>query len=388
VDLRRPLLAGVAAVVFVAPVTARASASPAHIARIVARSGVAAGTSVTITRRDGSVVFARAAATARIPASNQKLETMLTALQVLGPGYRFTTEARMAGGVIYLVGGGDPTLSRGRLVSLARRVRAAGIAQVSGVVADGSLFDTIRGVASWKAGFSPKECAPLSALALDGDWAGGKAVWNPERRAAVRFRLALRRAGVAVTGKARTGTTPAAATPTATVQSRPLRLVLRKAGKDSDNFTAEMVLKAVAAASGRQGSTAWGVHVVRSVLRRRGLDVSQIRVVDGSGLSLADRTTTAFLAALVRNALADPDLGPAFADTLTVAGVDGTLKQRMTKPPARGVLRGKTGTLNQSSALTAVLPGYVLSVITNGSRVNITRAHKLQDHLGQLLAAG
>jgi D-alanyl-D-alanine carboxypeptidase/D-alanyl-D-alanine-endopeptidase (penicillin-binding protein 4) len=111
-------------------------------------------------------------------------------------------------------------------------------------------------------------------------------------------------------------------------------------------------------------------------------------VVDGSGLSLADRVTTGFLAALVRNALDDPAIGPAFTNALTIAGVDGTLKKRMTTPPARGLLRGKTGTLNESSALTAIVPGYIFSVITNGAMVNLTKAHGLQDRLGQLVAAG
>ena len=310
------------------------------------------------------------------------------ALQVLGPSFRFTTRASSVGGILYLVGAGDPSLTSARLGLLARRVRAAGITSVTDVVGDGSRFDTVRGGPSWKAGFLPDECAPLSAIALDGDRVGGQAIWRPELRAAQRFRSFLRRAGIAVTGHARSGRAPARATTVASIQSRPLSQILKAAGKDSDNFTAEMVLKAIAAQSRVPGTTRAGVRIVRTVLRGRGLDVSQIRTADGSGLSTADRVTTSFMVSLFRSALADPAFGRAFEGVLTIAGVDGTLKLRMTRPPARGVLRGKTGTLNESSALTAEVPGYVFSVITSGPSVNATLARRLQDRIGQLVAGG
>jgi D-alanyl-D-alanine carboxypeptidase/D-alanyl-D-alanine-endopeptidase (penicillin-binding protein 4) len=370
------------------PGSAAAAVSAARISALVRHSGIAGSTSVSVYRSDGSVVYRRASGVERIPASNEKVWTMVTAFQVLGPGYRFTTRARTAGGAIYLVGAGDPTLSSARLRTLALRVRQAGVTQVSQVIGDGSRFDAVRGVAGWKRGFSPDECAPLSALAIDRDWSHSKPVWHPEKLAASRFRVYLRRAGVRVTGTAVTGTTPSGAKTVARVQSHTLTTILRAAGKDSDNFTAEMVLKAVAAASGKAGTTANGIGVVRSVLAGRGLDLSQTQTADGSGLSSQDRVTTNFMVALFRSALNDPAFGGAFAGTLTVAGVDGTLKRRMTTPPARGVVRGKTGTLDVSSALTAELPGYVFSVITNGVHVNETKAHALQDKLGQLLAAG
>ncbi len=370
------------------PAQAGATVSASRIARMVSTSGVAATTSLVVARRDGSTIYARSATTLRIPASNEKVLTMVTAFQVLGPGFRFTTRAVMAGDVLYLVGSGDPTLTSARLGTLARRVRAAGVTRVARVVADGTRFDTVRGVPGWQAGFSPQECAPMSGIAVDGDRARSKPVWKPERRAAVLFRSLLRKSGVTVAGAAGTGVAAAGAIPVASVQSRPLATVLRAAGKDSDNFTAEMVLKAVAAAAGRPGTTRAGAGIVRATMRARGLDVSQIRTADGSGLSRHDRVTSAFMVALFRSALDDPTFGAAFADALAIAGVDGTLERRMTRPPALGVLRGKTGTLNVASALTAEAPGYVFSIITNGAFVNATATRKLQDRIGQLVARG
>ena len=396
----------VAATLAVVPASADASLR-SQISKLVTRSGIARSTSVTVRTLDGTVLYDRTGSLGRIPASNEKLVTELAALDSLHADGRLTTRA-VAGapaldgvieGGIYLVGGGDPQLStamrvrrlglRGvaTLERLAAALRAAGIERIrGGVIGDGSAFDAARGGPGWKRGFLPDQCPPLSALAVDRNAGPNGAVWEPERRAARLFRQALRRAGIAVSGRSRTGIAPTTAVEIARVQSRPVAGLLRALGKDSDNFTAEMLLKAIAARHERPGSTRGGVSYARSLLTRRGFTLEAIRLADGSGLSLRNRLSTQFLTALLVAAARDPSAGPALRDSLAIAGVDGTLEDRMRSGPAHGVVRAKTGTISEASALSGYAGSYVFSVIVNGRVVNVTRARALQDAIAQRLA--
>jgi D-alanyl-D-alanine carboxypeptidase len=77
--------------------------------------------------------------------------------------------------------------------------------------------------------------------------------------------------------------------------------------------------------------------------------------------------------------------------SLSVAGVDGTLAQRMRGGAAQGSLHGKTGTLTVASSLS----GYVksedgvwlaFSILMNKNPINLTAAHAAQDAIGVALA--
>jgi serine-type D-Ala-D-Ala carboxypeptidase/endopeptidase (penicillin-binding protein 4) len=113
-----------------------------------------------------------------------------------------------------------------------------------------------------------------------------------------------------------------------------------------------------------------------------------VRVVDGSGLSRLDRLTTRALASLLRAAWADPDIRPTFVAALPVAGISGTLADRMRRPPARGHVQAKTGTTDLASALSGfVRHHYVFSVLQNGSPVSTYWARLAQDRFATALAS-
>ncbi len=368
----------------------------ATLSHIVKASPLASSTSITIVRDDGSLVFDVGGARPRVPASNEKLLTAVGALDVLGATSVLTTTVRsvspptaegVVDGSVYLVGAGDPTLSSAGLTDLATRIAASGVTRITGdVVGDGTRFDAVRGVAGWKRGFSPEECAPLSALAIDRDERGKGFINQPELAAALRLSVALVTAGVEVDGSATVGPVPKGATALKSLASPTVAALLLALGKDSDNFTAEMLAKDVAAASGA-GTTARGAARILAALRRRGLSLTGVVAADGSGLSSRDRVTTRFLVALLRAALADPKIGRSLDASLSVGGVDGTLKARFRSGPARGHVRGKTGTLDDVSALTGHVGHYLFSIITNRRSVDVARAHALQDAIVQALAA-
>jgi D-alanyl-D-alanine carboxypeptidase/D-alanyl-D-alanine-endopeptidase (penicillin-binding protein 4) len=98
---------------------------------------------------NGEVLFEHHARRSFIPASSLKTVTTATALEILGPEFRFQTELRatapMTEGVIegdlVIVGGGDPLLSLAHVKAWAAELKSRGLVRVKGrVVGDGRLF--------------------------------------------------------------------------------------------------------------------------------------------------------------------------------------------------------------------------------------------------------
>ena len=135
---------------------------------------------------------------------------------------------------------------------------------------------------------------------------------------------------------------------------------------ESDNHTAELVLKQLGAVR-QAGSTAAGAAIVRAVLAEHAIPLGGVRIADGSGLSSLDRMTPKALVTILQRASSDPDVGPALAGCLAVAGREGTLRHRMRAAPARGNVRAKTGTLTNASALSGyVRDRYAFVILQNG----------------------
>jgi serine-type D-Ala-D-Ala carboxypeptidase/endopeptidase (penicillin-binding protein 4) len=83
----------------------------------------------------------------------------------------------------------------------------------------------------------------------------------------------------------------------------------------------------------------------------------------------------------------DPDLHPYIVDALPVAGVNGTLWYRMRKGPAHRFIRAKTGTTDNSSALSGFAGDrYAFSVVENGYPVWTKNAEASQNRFAEVLA--
>jgi len=347
--------------------------------------------------RTGTVVFGQNAASPLAPASTEKLAVTYSLLAALGPDFRIDTDVLGDGvldrttwrGNLVLKGYGDPTLSSPALGRLAAQVRAAGITRVTGsVVGDESFFDSVRTAPGWKASFYGDESPPLSALSVDRGMYRGVMATEPALAAARLFGQALRSSGVAVAGSPRTGVAAAADVPLATVASPPLARIVTMMDRDSDNFTAELLLKELGALDGRRGTTAAGAGAVRELLANIDVPLAGVRIVDGSGLSLLDRLTVQALVAILEASWLDPDIRPTLVSALPVAGVSGTLETRMRKAPARGNVIAKTGTTDEASALAGYVRGrYVFAVLQNGHPVSTTSARTAQDRFATLLAS-
>ena len=347
--------------------------------------------------RTGSVVFERNATLSLVPASNQKLPVAYAALALLGPGYRFHTEVVGSGtlvgdvwhGDVWLRGFGDPTLEPADLDALAAEVASWGIRRVDGaVIADESWFDARRTAPGWRPSFYLYESPPLSALVVDRGRYGGRTSATPALAAAALLRQSLEARGITVAGRTRGGVLTTTGLPLARDLSEPLADIVRFMGRESDNYTAEMLVKHLGATYAGSGSTAAGARVIRGALADAGVPLAGVRLADGSGLSGLDRLTAAAVVALLEAGLAQGELRDAFLQSLAVAGVNGTLEDRMEKRPARGRVIAKTGTTRTASALSGfVRDRYVFAVLQNGRPISTYWARIAQDRFATVLAA-
>ncbi len=395
-----PCLALAAAVLAVAgPAGAADPTLATRLAKALAVPNVdpARTAALAIDLRTGSVVFERNATLSLVPASNQKLPVAYAALALLGPGYRFHTEVVGSGtlvgdvwhGDLWLRGFGDPTLQPSDLDALAADIASWGIRRVDGaVVADESWFDARRTAPGWRPGFYLYESPPLSALVVDRGVYRGRTSATPALAAASLLRQALEAAGVSVRARPRSGVLTTSGLPLARDVSEPLADVVRFMGRESDNYTAEILVKQLGAVYAGLGSTAAGARVIRTALGDAGVPLAGVRLADGSGLSGLDRLTAAALVALLEAGLAEGELRDAFLQSLAVAGVNGTLEDRMEKRPARGQVIAKTGTTRTASALSGfVRDRYVFAVLQNGRPISTYWARLAQDRFATALAA-
>ena len=366
-----------------------------HALRAPHVSAAASGAAV-LDLSTGRAVFTHNPSLSLLPASNEKLAVTYAALTALGPAFRVETdvlgEGRQAGtlwtGNLVLKGYGDPTLSSAGLASLARQVRAAGITRVAGrVVGDETWFDAQRTSPGWKAAFYIEESPPLSALIVDRGRVGRWTSHNPALAAAQLFRKALVRVGVRIAGGAVLGAVTPTATILGSIDSPTLSAIVDFMDHESDNFTAEMLVKELGAVQTDRGTTAAGVGVVTGLLTQAHVPMQGVRIVDGSGLSLLDRMTAGALVSLLSVMWNDPGVRPELLAALPVAGRSGTLAYRMRHTAATGVVRAKTGTTDNASALSGFVGDrYAFSVLENGWPVSYSWARVAQDRFATVLA--
>src|SRR5271169_253586 len=195
------------------------------------------------------------------------------------------------------------------------------------------------------------------------------AIEDPAEFAAALFHQLLENRGIVVYGKQSTRHTELASLSTLTVtaiaparggdepsrglpnqplvlasyQSKPLIEDVRVINKVSQNLHAEILLRLLGREKGTAGTVEGGLEVLRGFLNQAGVPSDQYVFFDGSGLSRQNLVTPHAIVRLLRFAVSQP-WGPSFRDTLPIAGVDGSLSDRLKNIDAQRVY-GKTGSL-------------------------------------------
>ena len=331
--------------------------------------GTAASSSCVSVASGGRSIHEARASLALVPASNLKLLTASALLSRFGPDHRFVTEFRakavpvdgVIDGELWIVGGGDPVLMTSDYAAsqryqpqllnpvdaLAEALTDAGIREVRGnFVGDDSRYDQVRYLPTWKPSYRALgEVGPVGALVVDDGFAATGRGWapapDPAGHAAALVAGAAERRGLIVAGST-SGTAPGGLVTVARADSPALGEIVSALLRVSDNNTAEMAVKELAARSGTPGTTAGGLEQVRSELAKLGLDLADETLADGSGLDRGSRVSCETLGELLDRAGSTGPIGSGLA----VAGRTGTLADRFIGTPAEGRLRAKTGALS------------------------------------------
>ena len=177
--------------------------------------------------------------------------------------------------------------------------------------------------------------------------------------------------------------------------SQPLSVIVRSLGKYSNNYVAEMLLKTMGAelvARGRPATWDDGLEVVRHFLNEElGFDPDSYRYDNGSGLFDASSFTPRHIVAVLASGHRDYQYGSELLSSLAVAGTDGTMRTRLSGEPGERIVRAKTGTLMEVSALSgyAAIDGrapIAFSILMDGvPRRGRRDARDLQDEIAAAL---
>ena len=202
--------------------------------------------------------------------------------------------------------------------------------------------------------------------------------------------------GIAFKGDVKVGSGGSKIAVLARHESAPLSALLYALGKSSDNFYAEMVLKSLGGEEhGAPAKSADGADIAMKWLAKVGASDDGMVFKNGSGLFDADRVTPASVAMLLRAAWRDPAIQPEFVAQLSIGGVDGTLHKRFASHRRHRDLRAKTGTLEDTAAVSGYLMDtsggnaapVVFSVIVNHCAGKVSNARIAMDAFVEAVSA-
>jgi D-alanyl-D-alanine carboxypeptidase/D-alanyl-D-alanine-endopeptidase (penicillin-binding protein 4) len=174
------------------------------------------------------------------------------------------------------------------------------------------------------------------------------ALEEPALHAAALLRDLLEARGVKISGVARAThesvELPDAPAVLAEHQSVPLKDSVKLVNKISQNLHTEVYLRAAARQGGPWKTSDDLANFPRSFYGEAGIVAGDVVQLDGSGLSRHDLVTPRSLVAILHYAQSQPWFN-FYYDSLPVAGVDGTLEDRMKNTAAAGRIHAKSGSL-------------------------------------------
>ena len=184
------------------------------------------------------------------------------------------------------------------------------------------------------------------------------------------FRALWEESGGTLTGQVSTGVVPAGQQPFYSVESPPLADVITYINKFSNNVMArQLFLTLGAEIDSVPGTLDKARSVAELALKRRGLEFDELVIENGAGLSRETRISAEHLGAVLQQAAASP-WAAEFVSSLSLPGLDGTLRKRFTHESATGRMHMKTGRLRGVYATAGFVHAdsgreYVLVVLQN-----------------------
>lgn len=347
--------------------------------------------------------------TPMIPASNVKLFTTAVALYMLGPDYPLSTVVltddtdisdSVIDGNLYLKGMGNSTFSSTDLSIICDSLTKLGIHTITGnIVGDDSFCDDEYYREDWTINEKTQyDLQAVSALSIDRNMRKTKRntrygtrtyyhnITNPTQYISKVLEDSLLTYGIVIGGGGRSGVTPVTAKKILSIDAT-VKEIVTILNKRSDNFRAEVLFKTLGAiGSGSQGTALNGSQTIHNWMKEQALYQTGTNIVDGSGLSRYNQLSAATIGKLLELVYMDLDMFPIFFESLSIAGIDGTLDERMHNSSAENNFRGKTGTLKGASAVSGFVKtksgeDFIVSILIEFNRKGANYYRDLQDKL-------
>jgi D-alanyl-D-alanine carboxypeptidase/D-alanyl-D-alanine-endopeptidase (penicillin-binding protein 4) len=244
----------------------------------------------------------------------------------------------------------------------------------------------------------------------DRGYAAGIGISHPGLLFVYLLRSSLAQRGIVFTGKSRTVPAPAYANgpalsrssgsiEIASMQSPPLSLIAAQTLKPSQNLYTELILRTLgrvvppspSSSDTTRTSEDAGLEIVKTFLKEAGVNTTGLALTDGSGLSRNDMITAEASVQLLTY-MARHRYAGIFREALPIAGVDGTLRNRMKGTPAENNVRAKTGSLSAAASLAGYLKtaggeSLVFSIMVNNYPVDTDARSLCIDPITVLLAS-
>ncbi|MBO6296900.1 MAG: D-alanyl-D-alanine carboxypeptidase/D-alanyl-D-alanine-endopeptidase [Prevotella sp.] len=333
-----------------------------------------------------SVIFCHNERQLMRPASTMKMVTAVAAIDCLGSSYQLKTQLRYSGtvsdktlvGNIYCIGGLDPRFNNDDMRAFVESLRKMEIDTIRGkIVADVSMKDRDLLGEGWCWDDKNPVLSPLLV--------------NRKDNFMETFISMLTNTGIYLDITTDKGTAPHGTFELCT-RTHTIDQILQRMMKKSDNLYAEALFYQIAAQQGSRYATAkQAAAAIKRLINKIGLNASDYRIADGSGLSLYNYLTPEVEVGLLKYAWNNEDIYYYLYNSMPIAGQDGTLQNRMRGTHAAGNVRAKTGTVTGVSSLA----GYCTSAnghelcfaIINNGLLSTSKGRMFQDRVCQALCA-
>ncbi len=210
---------------------------------------------------------------------------------------------------------------------------------------------------------------------LNRDWGQQRrtlAIRDPDVYGKVLVEQALQDNNIGYTGRVTFHKAPAEAVVLAEHQSPPLRKMLKEMLKNSDNLTADSLLKKIGQVYYKeQGTWQNGLNALKKILKPTGIDFKHSLLNDGAGLSRYNLVTPQQLTKLLYYAYHNPNIKSALIPALPIGGIDGTLIGRMNPISDGRHVHAKTGSMTGVTTLSGYIYTHhhgvlIFAVMMNG----------------------
>jgi len=187
--------------------------------------------------------------------------------------------------------------------------------------------------------------------------------------------LHLKWRGIALKGKILNLKTPNNAKDLFTVDSKRLVDLLIDMNKFSNNLIAEQMLLAIAAKhKNNKINKTNGLELVYNHFKGLALNTNLINLENASGLSPNNKASSAFVVSYLSKILSDINIAPEFISSLSISATDGTIKSTMSNSRIKGLVRAKTGSLNNVRTIAGFLnlkeKIYLFAILINDSKAS------------------